>query len=59
MKFMGLDPDERYGWKAVVSGSEAVIVTNESRDLNTAMVFSDNTCYVLGLSLRGFAQIFL
>ena len=59
MKFMGLDPDERYGWKAVVSGSEAVIVTNESRDLNTAMVFSDNTSYVLGLSLRGFAQIFL
>ena len=39
--YFGFDPRERYGWSALLSGSEAVIVTDESRDLNTSTIFPD------------------
>ena len=39
--YFGFDPRERYGWSALLSGSEAVIVTDESHDLNTSIVFPD------------------
>ena len=39
--YFGFDPRERYGWSALLSGSEAVIVTDESHDLNTSTIFPD------------------
>ena len=39
--YFGFDPRERYGWSAIPSGSEAVIVTDESHNLNTSMIFPD------------------
>ena len=37
------------GWRAVLSGSEAVIVTDESLDLNTSTVFPDKDDFILWL----------
>ena len=39
--YFGFDPRERYGWSALLSGSEAVIVTDETHDLNTSTIFPD------------------
>ena len=39
--YFGFDPCERYGWSALLSGSEAVIVTDETHDLNMSMIFPD------------------
>ena len=39
--YFGFDPRERYGWSALLSGSEAVIVTDESHDLNASIVVPD------------------
>ena len=37
------------GWRAVLSGSEAVIVTDESLDLNTSTIFPDLDDFILWL----------
>ena len=37
------------GWRAVLSGSEAVIVTDESLDLNTSTIFPDIDDFILWL----------
>ena len=37
------------GWRAVFSGSEAVIVTDESLDLNTSTIFPDLDDFILWL----------
>lgn len=37
------------GWRAVQSGSDAVIVTDESLDLNTSTVFPDKDDFILWL----------
>ena len=37
------------GWRAVLSGSDAVIVTDESLDLNTSTIFPDLDDFILWL----------
>ena len=37
------------GWRAVLSGSEAVIVMDESLDLNTSTIFADVDDFILWL----------
>ena len=37
------------GWRALLSGSEAVIVVDESLDLNGSMVFPDKDEFILWL----------
>ena len=39
--YFGFDPREHYGWSVLLSGSEAVIVTDESHDLNMSTIFPD------------------
>ena len=39
--YFGFDPRERYGWSALLSENEAMIVTDENRDLNTSTIFPD------------------
>ena len=39
--YFGFAPREHYGWSALLSGSEAVIVTDETHDLNTSTIFPD------------------
>ena len=37
------------GWRAVLSGSDAVIVTDESLDLNTSTIFPDLDDFIFWL----------
>ena len=37
------------GWRAVLSGSEAVIVMDESLDLNTSTIFPDTDDFIFWL----------
>ena len=37
------------GWRAVLSGSDAIIVVDESLDLNTSAIFPDIEVFILWL----------
>ena len=41
--------DRKHEWKAVLTGSEAVLVTDESRNLNMAGVYPDIDTFILWL----------
>ena len=41
--------DRKNDWKAVLTGSEAILVTDENRDLNWACVHPDFESFILSL----------
>ena len=45
--YFGFDRDNE--WKAVLSGSEAILIMDEGRDLNLAGVYPDTDSFILWL----------
>ena len=43
--------DKRHEWKAVLIGDEAILVTDESRDLNMAGIYPDMDTFILWLDM--------
>ena len=50
-EYFGFDPRERYGWSALLNGSGAVIVTDESYDLNMSTIFPDVDKFISWLEM--------